>query len=118
MKLNKLHVDEFCAGLICESMAISSVFPAITRNFVGATNPPGGQHHCFGTENFELPPLAFVPEGAHHPVAILKQRKNGVLHMHIDSLVNAVVLQCANHFQAGAITHVREPRILMPSEMS
>src|SRR4026208_1424123 len=32
--------------------------------------------------------------------------------------MHAVVLQGANHFQARAITHVRETRIFVPAEMS
>ena len=41
-----------------------------------------------------------------------------VFHVHIDSLVHAVILQCANHFETGAISHVREPRIFMTAEIS
>jgi len=117
MKLYKFHVDEFCAGLVCERVAISSIFPAITGNFVGAANPTGRQYDCFRAENFESTALPLVSKGAYHAVAVFEQRKNGVLHVHIDPLMNAVILQRADHFQAGAIAYVREPRIFMSAKM-
>ena len=41
-----------------------------------------------------------------------------MLHVDVDALVHAVVLQGADHFQAGAIAHVREARIFMAAEIS
>ena len=38
--------------------------------------------------------------------------------MDVDALVHAVVLQGADHFQAGAIADVREARIFMATEIS
>ena len=32
--------------------------------------------------------------------------------------MHAVILQCANHFQTGAITDVRQPRIFVAAEIS
>ena len=39
-------------------------------------------------------------------------------HVHVDSLMDAVVLQCADHFEAGAIADVREARIFVAAEIS
>ena len=97
MKLNELHVDEFRTGLVCESVSVSSVFPTVTGDFVGAPDPARGQHHCFGPKNFEAPAFALVSESPNNTVSVFEERKNSVLHVHIDSLVNAMILQCADH---------------------
>src|SRR5438477_9176308 len=118
MKLNELHVDEFRSGVICKSMTVTRVFPTVTRDLVSATDSAGCQHNCFGTKNFETAPLAFVSKRTDHAVAILHQRKNGVLHVHVDALVNAMILQRTDHLQTRTITHVRKLRILVATEMS
>ena len=41
-----------------------------------------------------------------------------MLHVHIDPLMNAVILQRANHFQPGAIADMREPRIFVAAKIS
>src|SRR4029077_4103875 len=109
---------KFRASLVRERVSISSVFPAVAGDFVGATDPTRCQHHSFGPENFETPSLAFVSERSYDAVAVLEQRKNGVLHVDINSLMNTMVLQCANHFQTRAIAHVRKSRIFVAAEMS
>ena len=38
--------------------------------------------------------------------------------MHIDALMNAVILQGSDHLQAGAIADVRKARIFMAAEVS
>ena len=40
------------------------------------------------------------------------------LHVHIDSLMDAVVLKRANHLQAGPVADVRQARIFVPSEVA
>src|SRR5205814_9890443 len=86
MKLYEFHVDEFRTGFVCERVPISGIFPAVACDFVGAPNAAGGQDDRFSTVNFEAPPLALIPEGANHAVSVFEQRKNGVLHVHVDSL--------------------------------
>src|SRR5437773_11911176 len=113
MKLNELHVDEFLTGLVRQRVSISSVFPTVARDFVRATDAARSQYHCFGQENFETPSLALVPERAHDPVAVFEQGKNGVLHMHINSLVNAMILQGTDHLQTGAIAYVCQPWVFV-----
>jgi hypothetical protein len=41
-----------------------------------------------------------------------------VLHVKIDAVVDAVVLQRADHFQSGAVAHVRQARIAMAAEVA
>src|SRR3712207_7832003 len=49
-----------------------------------------------GAEHAEAAALALVGERAGHAVAILEQRDDGALHVHVDPLVDAVVLECAD----------------------
>ncbi len=42
----------------------------------------------------------------------------GALHVKIDALVDAVILQGADHLQAGAVAHVRQARITVPAEIA
>src|SRR5438552_8868478 len=106
MKLNEFHIDEFGTRLISKRVSISSIFPTVAGDLVRPTNPTRGQHHTFGPENFETPSLAFVPECSYDPVAVLEQRESGLLHVHINSLMNTMVLYRADHLQTRAITHV------------
>ena len=41
-----------------------------------------------------------------------------MLHVHVDALMDAVVLQGADHFQAGAVADVREARIFVAAEIA
>src|SRR5206468_11217112 len=106
IEFNELHVDRFCNALVCESVSGSSVFPTVTGDFVRAADPARGQHHCFGPKNFEAPAFALVSKSPNDTVSVFEERKNSVLHVHIDSLVNAMILWGADHLQAGAIPHM------------
>src|SRR6266516_3859652 len=97
-------------------MSVSGVFPTVARDFVGAADATGREHDRFGAENLEA--LALIAESADYAVAIFQQGKNRMFHVHIDSLMNPVILKRADHFQAGAIANVRKPRILMTAEIS
>ena len=51
-------------------------------------------------------------------VAVFQQGEDGVLHVDIDALMNAVILQRSDHLQPGAIADVGEPRIFMTAKIS
>ena len=51
-------------------------------------------------------------------LAIFEQSEDGVFHVHIDPLMDSVILQRADHLQPGAIADVRQARILMTAEIS
>ena len=70
MKLNELHVDEFCACVVGECVSIAGVFPTVTGDFVSAPDPARRQHDCSSAENFEAPALALVSKSANHTIAI------------------------------------------------
>src|SRR5262249_56882142 len=86
-------------------------------DLVGPANAASGQDNRFSAKDFEASAFAFVPKRSDHAIAVFEQRKNRVLHMDIDAAMHTVILQSANHFQACAIAHVRETRILVSAEM-
>src|SRR5947208_12092920 len=98
-------------------MSVSGVFPTIARDFVGAADATGREHDRFGAENPEASALALITESAHYAVAIFQQRKNRMFHVHIDSLMNPVILKRTDHFQAGAIADMRETGIFVTAEI-
>src|SRR6266850_3157039 len=98
-------------------MSIAGVLPAVACDFVGAANAASREHDCFGAKDLEATTLALVTKRANDAIAIFQQRKNRVFHVNLDALMHAVILQCANHFQPGAIAHVRETWILMPAKI-
>ena len=62
--------------------------------------------------------LAPVAEGAGDAIAVLEQPLDRALHVDVDALVHRVLLQRADHLQAGAVADVRQPRIAMPAEVA
>ena len=118
MKLHELHVNQFRAGMIGQRLAVAGVFPGVAGDFIGATNAAGGQHDGFRLENLESSALAVVAERADNAVAVLEQRDDRVLHVDFDALMDAVVLQRADQFQAGAVADVGESRIAVAAEIA
>jgi len=47
----------------------------------------------------------------------LSAKSNRMFHEDVQAEVYPMVLQCANHFQAGPVTHMRQPRIPMTTEV-
>ena len=48
----------------------------------------------------------------------LQERDDGELHVDVEAAVDAVILQRADHLEAGAIADVREARILVAAEVA
>ncbi len=99
-------------------MTVAGVFPAVARDLESAPDPAGREHDRLGPENLEPPALAIVTESADDAPVLFQERENGVLHVDVDPLVNAVILQSADHFQAGAIAHMREARIFVAAKIA
>ena len=69
-------------------------------------------------EDPEPSALAIVGQRARDPPAVREQPEHRALHVHVDPLMNPVVLQRPDHLQSGAVADVREPRILVPTEVA
>src|SRR5262249_32921180 len=103
--------------MIGEGMAVAGVFPAIAVDLVGPAYATSRQHDGRCAENPEPAALAIVTQRAGHSLAILEQADNSVLHVHLDALVDSVVLQRADHFEASAVADVRQARIAVTAEI-
>src|ERR1039458_6328481 len=102
MKLDVFHVQQFRARMIRERHAVARAFPGVGGNLKSATQSASAQHNCLRLENAEPSALAVVTNRTRHTVAILEQGDNRVFHVDDDALMNAVILQSADHFYAGA----------------
>jgi hypothetical protein len=80
---------------------------------VASTTAGGGEHHAAAA-------LALVAEGAGDAVAVARPQERGdrVLHVEVDALVDAVVLQRADHLEAGAVADVGEARVAVAAEVA
>src|SRR5712691_1740055 len=117
MELDELHVHQLRAGVIGECMAVARVLPAVAGDLVGAAHAAGREDHRFGLEQLEASALALVAERADHAVVVLEQRDDRALHVHVDPLVDAVILQRADHLESGAVADVGQPRIPVAAEI-
>src|SRR3954452_16433662 len=99
-------------------MPVAGVFPTVARDFVSAPDAARRENDCFRAKNQEPAALAIVTESAYNAVAFLEQRQNRALHVDIDPLMNAVILERPDHFQSGAIADVCEPRVTMSAKVS
>src|SRR5450432_2670100 len=118
MKLHELHVHQRRAGVVGERVAVASIFPTVAGDFESAADAAGGQHNRFGAEQLVSPALAFIAESASYAVATFEQRDDGTLHMDIHALMDAVILQGADHLESGTVAHMGQARILVPSEIA
>ncbi len=118
VELDELHVHQVGAGVVGERVAVAGVFPTITRDAVGAPDAAGRQHDRLALEQAEPAAFAVVSECACDAVAVLEQRKDGVLHVDLDPLVDPVVLKRADHLEAGPVADVRETRVLVAAKVA
>src|ERR1017187_8674057 len=117
MKLYVFHVQQFRARMIRERHAVARAFPGVGGNLESATKSASGKHNGLRLENAETSALAVVTKCADDTAGILKQGNNRVFHVNRDALMNAVNLQSADHFEAGAVANVREPRVFMAAKL-
>jgi hypothetical protein len=99
-------------------LPVGRVFPTVAGDLVRAPDAAGGQHHGLGAEQVEAAALAVIPERAGDAAIVFQQREHGVLHENIQPEMDAVILQGADHFEAGAVAHVRQARIAVAAEIA
>ena len=117
VELHELHVDEFRARVVGERVPVAGVLPRVRRDLVRLADAAGRENDRLRAEHGPPAALAVVGERARDPVAVLQQPDDGALHVHRDALVDAVILERADEFEAGAVADVREPRVLVPAEV-
>ena len=118
MELHELHVDQRSARLIRQHLAVGAVLPTVAGDGKGPADATRRQDNRLGAEHFKLTILPVIGKRTDAAIPILQQSEDGVLHVKFDALVDAVILQRADHFQTRAIAHMRQARVAMPSEVS
>ena len=108
MELHEFHVQKFRAGRVSERHAVAGAFPGIGGDFPGFADAAGGDDHGFGFEENEAALFTPVAECAGDAVAVFEQASDGALHVDVDALLDAAILQRANHLEAGAVADVAE----------
>ncbi len=80
---------------------------------------PAGRHDDgLRAKDLEAPALAVVAKRSGDAAAVHEQRDDRVLHVHVEALVHAVILERADHLEARAIADVREARVAMAAEVA
>ena len=118
MELNEFHVDQRRVRVIRERMSVAGAIPTVTCDLIRLADSARGENHCLRLKNLEPAALAIISERTDDALTVLQQRQDANLHVHVDSLMDSVILQRANYLQAGAVTHVRKPGIFVATEIS
>ena len=87
-------------------------------NFHALPTPPVASTTALALKRTNLPVGAPVAEGAADPVAVLEQALDVALHVHVDALVHRVLLERADHLEAGAVADVGEARVAVAAEVA
>jgi hypothetical protein len=116
MKLHEFQVHQFRARFVCERHAVAGVFPRVRRDRPRFPDSACRHHHRLRLEHDEPSLLAPISDRTNAAPAVGQQPHDRALHVHIESLLHAAILQRANHLQPGAIPDVAQPLIGVPSE--
>ena len=118
VELHELHVDQLRPGVVAEGVAVAGPLPAVAGDLVRLADAAGRQHHRLRLEEDEAAAFPIVAQGTADPIAVLEQADDRTLHVDLDTLVDAVVLQGADHLQPGAVADVGQARVLVAAEVA
>ena len=118
MELNELHVEQFRAGMISQRVAVAGVLPTVAGDLISASDTAGGEDDGLGAEEAEAPAFPVIAEDAGDAIAVFQKRQHGDFHVEINALMDAVILEGADHLQTGAVAHMRQARIAVAAEVT
>src|SRR5215475_3314085 len=95
-------------------MAVARVLPGVGRDLPRLADAARRQDHPLRLEENDTAGFAPVPDGPAHALAVLEQTRDRALHVDVD----AVILERANHLEAGTIADVRQSRVAVAAEVS
>src|SRR5262249_60880927 len=90
----------------------------VARNLVSPADAAGGEYDRLGREEDEAAALPLVAERAGDAVPIFEERRDRALHVDRDPSMDTVILERADHLQAGAIAAATESRVLVAAEIA
>src|SRR5438445_1465330 len=106
MELDEFHVHKLGAGFVSEGHAVAGVLPGVRSDAPGFADAAGGDDDGLGFENDEASGLAPIGKGAGDAATVGEKARDGALHVDVNALLDAAVLQGSNHFEAGAVADV------------
>jgi hypothetical protein len=131
VELDELHVHQRRSRAQRQRVPVAGVLPGVAGHLVRLADAAGRQDHRGRVEQNERAGLAPVAECAGDPLAVEGEPGDGALGEHLEVGLGVAVLrevlllqrddlllQGADQFQAGAVTDVREPRVLVPPEVA
>src|SRR5260370_12522033 len=116
MELNEFHVHELGAGLIGKGHAVAGVFPGVGSDAPGFANAARCDDDSSRLENDEAAVLAPVRKRTGNAAVFRQEPCDGAFHVDVNTLLNAAILQSANHFEAGAVADMAEAVESMAAE--
>ena len=118
VELRHLHVDEIRTSLERHRDPVTGVLPGIRGDLPCLSDAAGREDHRLRAEGDELAGLAPIADRAGHALTVGEEMTQRALHEHVDALRDGVVLQGADHLEAGAVSDVRQPRVPVTAEIT
>ena len=84
----------------------------------GAPNSASGQHYCLCLPQLKAAFLAVVSASSGNSISVEQQTQHRALHVDFHPGVDAVILKCTYHLQAGAVADMCQPGISVSAEVS
>ena len=119
VELNALHVDQIGAGPQGHGVPVPGRLPRVGGVQPALSHTAGGHHHRLGLEHHELPggsPVADHPGDG--PVGVMEESEDLDLHEHLDAVGHRLLLEGADHLEAGAVTDVGQAGEPVTSEVT
>src|SRR5207253_10071638 len=116
--LFRSHVDQVRARPERQRVAVARVLPRVRRDLPRLADPPRREDDRLGLEEHDLPVGSPIADGARDALAVLQQARDRALHVHVDPLVDPVVLEGPDHLETGPVADMREARVAMTAEVA
>jgi len=118
VELDHLHVDQVGTGFQPHRHAVAGALPGVGRDLIHLQDAAGRHDHGFRLEDDELAALAPVADGAADVSAVGQQLLERALHVHVDALVDGVLLEGPDHLQPGPVPDVGQAGVAVPPEIA
>ncbi len=118
VELDELHVHEVRPSVVGQGVAVSGALPRIAGDLERPADSAGSQDHGTGREDPERPLVPVVAKAAGAPGAVQEEARHRALAEDFDALVDAVVLEGAQHLETGAVAHVGQAGVGVAAEIA
>jgi hypothetical protein len=99
-------------------VSIARVFPAIASDQESSADPTSCHNHRLGPESLEPSSLSIVRKSTSASAPIHKELADCDFHVHIDPLMDPMILEGTNHFEARTVTNMCQSRVRVSAEIT